>query len=117
MEDHIRNVVVLGVISWSMAFVLIRKLLSNRSFGFCNRLVSTMHATLAVSLASLSVEDWSCPVCPLASNSSPKQVLNNSSHNGVLWVCFIQPNKEEEIFQVSMILIFGFMLEQVTCQL
>ncbi|PON90963.1 TRAM/LAG1/CLN8 domain containing protein [Trema orientale] len=74
MEEHIWIVVMLGVISWSIAFVLIRKTLSNRSFGFCNRLVSTMHATLAVTLASLSVEDWSCPVCPLASNSSPKQV-------------------------------------------
>ncbi|KAF3669300.1 putative protein YeeZ-like [Capsicum annuum] len=26
-----------------------------------------------VTLASLSVQDWSCPVCPLASKSSPKQ--------------------------------------------
>ncbi|OMO75224.1 hypothetical protein COLO4_26242 [Corchorus olitorius] len=38
-----------------------------------NRIVSTIHATLAVTLAALSVEDWSCPVCPLASNSSLKQ--------------------------------------------
>ncbi|EXC25041.1 hypothetical protein L484_000354 [Morus notabilis] len=74
MEDQVRNVVVLGVISWSTAFLVIRKILSNRSFGFCNRLVSTAHATLAVTLASLSVEDWSCPVCPVASKSSPKQV-------------------------------------------
>lgn len=75
MEEQVRNVVVVGVISWSIAFVTIRKMLSKRSFGFCNRLVSTIHATLAVILASLSVEDWSCPVCPLASNASPKQVI------------------------------------------
>lgn len=74
MEESIRNVVVSGVISWSTAFVLIRKAFPKRSFEFCNRLVSTIHAVLAVTLASLSVEDWSCPVCPLASNSSPKQM-------------------------------------------
>ncbi|GMN35609.1 hypothetical protein TIFTF001_005407 [Ficus carica] len=75
MEEYeIRNVVVVGVISWSIAFLVIRKIWSNRSFGFCNRLVSTAHATLAVTLASLSVQDWSCPVCPVASNSSPKQL-------------------------------------------
>ncbi|KAK8678431.1 hypothetical protein V6N13_143932 [Hibiscus sabdariffa] len=48
---------------------------SKRSFEFCNRIVSTIHAILAVTLAWLSVEDWSCPVCPLASTSSPKQRL------------------------------------------
>ncbi|KAM0946959.1 putative TLC domain-containing protein [Dioscorea sansibarensis] len=37
------------------------------------RLVSTIHASLAVCLASLSVQDWSCPVCPQASSSSPSQ--------------------------------------------
>ncbi|XVE56098.1 hypothetical protein DITRI_Ditri03aG0210000 [Diplodiscus trichospermus] len=50
-----------------------RKIFSQRSFEFCNRIVSTIHATLAVILASLSVEDWSCPVSPLASSSSLKQ--------------------------------------------
>ena len=75
MEDQIIwNVVVPGILSWSIGFVLIRTILSSRSFGFCNRLVSTVHAIVAVTLASLSVEDWSCPVCPVASNSSPKQV-------------------------------------------
>ncbi|KAL2468316.1 Translocation associated membrane protein [Forsythia ovata] len=38
------------------------------------RIVSTIHACLAVTLASLSVQDWSCPVCPLASKSSPHQM-------------------------------------------
>ncbi|KNA13172.1 hypothetical protein SOVF_118930, partial [Spinacia oleracea] len=37
-------------------------------------IVSTTHATLAVILASQTVEDWSCPVCPLNSSSSPKQM-------------------------------------------
>ncbi|KAF4358281.1 hypothetical protein F8388_014551 [Cannabis sativa] len=74
MEDQVKNVVMVGVISWSISFMLIRNILPNRSFGFCNRLVSSMHAILAVILASLSVEDWNCPVCPVASNSSSKQV-------------------------------------------
>ncbi|XVE56097.1 hypothetical protein DITRI_Ditri03aG0209900 [Diplodiscus trichospermus] len=70
MRDDIVNLNVLGVISWTTAFLLIRKIFSQRSFEFCSRIVSTIHATLAVILASLSVEDWSCPVCPLASSSS-----------------------------------------------
>ncbi|XWS24412.1 hypothetical protein CRYUN_Cryun28dG0099500 [Craigia yunnanensis] len=73
MGDDVVNLIVLGVISWATAFLLIRKIFSERSFEFCSRIVSTIHATLAVILASLSVEDWSCPVCPLASDSSPKQ--------------------------------------------
>ncbi|XP_008389831.2 uncharacterized protein [Malus domestica] len=73
MEEQIASVVVLGVISWTTAFLFIRKMLPKRSFDFCNRLVSTVHATVAVTLASLSVQDWNCPVCPLASTSSPRQ--------------------------------------------
>ncbi|KAL5557975.1 hypothetical protein UlMin_034186 [Ulmus minor] len=74
MEDDIGKLVVLGVVSWSISFMLIRKSFANRSFDFSNRLVSTIHATLAVILASLSVEDWSFPVSPSASKSSPKQM-------------------------------------------
>ncbi|KAK8475638.1 hypothetical protein V6N13_011749 [Hibiscus sabdariffa] len=73
------NQIVLGVISWTTLFLFIRKILSKRSFGFCNRLVSTIHAILAVILASLSVEDWSCPVCPLASAPSLKQACAKQS--------------------------------------
>ncbi|OMO75223.1 hypothetical protein COLO4_26241 [Corchorus olitorius] len=73
MEEDIVNLIVLGVLSWTTAFLVIRKIFSKRSYGFSNRIVSTIHATLAVTLASLSVEDWSCPVCPLASKSSVKQ--------------------------------------------
>ncbi|KAL4332394.1 hypothetical protein GQ457_07G026610 [Hibiscus cannabinus] len=67
------NQIVLGVISWTTLFLFIRKIFSKRSFGFCTRIVSTFHAISAVILASLSVQDWSCPVCPLASASSPNQ--------------------------------------------
>lgn len=74
MEEHIASLVLLGVISWTTAFLFIRKMFPKRSFDFCNRLVSTIHATVAVTLASLSVEDWKCPVCPQASTSSPQQV-------------------------------------------
>ncbi|XP_022772707.1 transmembrane protein 136-like isoform X2 [Durio zibethinus] len=73
MGDDVVDLIVLGVISWTTVFVLIRKIFSKRSFEFCNRIVSTIHAILAVILASLTVEDWSCPVCPSASNSPPKQ--------------------------------------------
>ncbi|KAK8585131.1 hypothetical protein V6N13_139070 [Hibiscus sabdariffa] len=72
-EYDVVNLIVLGVISWSAVFLLMRKMFSKRTFEFSNRIVSTIHAILAVTLASLSVEDWSCPVCPLASTSSPKQ--------------------------------------------
>lgn len=72
------NVVVLGVIAWTLAFISLRKLLPKRSFEFCNRLVSTLHACLAVTLASISVQNWRCPICPLASQASPFQVLSSS---------------------------------------
>ncbi|XP_068313618.1 uncharacterized protein [Pyrus communis] len=78
MEEQIASVVVLGVISWTTAFLFIRKMLPKRSFDFCNRLVSTVHAAVAVTLASLSVQDWNCPVCPLASTSSPRQLKAQS---------------------------------------
>ena len=63
-----------GVVLLSTAFVLLRALFPKRSCDFCNRAVSTMHAVAAVCLACLSVDDWSCPVCPLAAASSPSQV-------------------------------------------
>ncbi|OVA06203.1 TRAM/LAG1/CLN8 homology domain [Macleaya cordata] len=74
MEDYIVRIVVLGVISWTLVFILIRKIFPRRSFNFCNRIVSTIHALVGVTLASLSVQDWSCPVNPLASYSSPQQM-------------------------------------------
>ncbi|XP_015071785.1 transmembrane protein 136 [Solanum pennellii] len=74
MDDSILNLIVFGVISWTTLFLLTRKLFPNRSFDFCNRLVSTIHAILAVILSSISVQDWNCPLCPLASRSSHKQM-------------------------------------------
>ncbi|KAL3640912.1 hypothetical protein CASFOL_015880 [Castilleja foliolosa] len=74
MEDYVINLILFGVILWTTLFLVTRKVFSNRSFDFCNRIVSTAHAFSAVILASLSVQDWSCPVCPLASQSSPKQM-------------------------------------------
>lgn len=74
MEERILRIITLGIISWTTAFHLFRKFLPKRSFEFCNRLVSTVHATVAFTLASLSVEDWTCPVCPLASRPSPSQM-------------------------------------------
>lgn len=75
MEEYIINWVVIGVISWATTFLLMRKIVfPNQSFDFCNRVVSTIHASLAVVLSSLSVQDWRCPVCPVASKSSPWQM-------------------------------------------
>ncbi|KAL9234297.1 hypothetical protein vseg_009182 [Gypsophila vaccaria] len=74
MEDHIVNLIIVAVFSWTALFFLFRKLLPNYSYEFCNRLVSTCHATLAVTLSFLSVDDLSCPVCPHASTSTPKQM-------------------------------------------
>ncbi|GAB2291803.1 hypothetical protein Dimus_026056 [Dionaea muscipula] len=76
MEDYVVKTIAVGVVSWSSVFILIRKvLLPRRSFDFCNRIVSTLHAMTAVALASLSVQDWSCPVWPLASKSTPQQMI------------------------------------------
>ncbi|KAK4429302.1 hypothetical protein Salat_1230500 [Sesamum alatum] len=74
MEDYVVNLIVVSVISWATLFLVIRKLFPKRSYDFCTRIVSSVHASLAVVLACRSVEDWSCPVCPLASRSSPKQM-------------------------------------------
>ncbi|KAF8024284.1 hypothetical protein BT93_F1471 [Corymbia citriodora subsp. variegata] len=73
MEEQVANVVVGGVVSWTMGFLMMRKSFPKRSFDFCNRTVSTIHATLAVILASLSVQDWTSPISPLASKPSPRQ--------------------------------------------
>ncbi|XP_020251496.1 transmembrane protein 136-like [Asparagus officinalis] len=74
MEDYIIKLIFSATISWATTFIIIRKLFSHRSFDFCNRIVSTIHAIFGVCLASLSVQDWRCPVCPLASKSSPWQM-------------------------------------------
>ncbi|KAI3978857.1 hypothetical protein MKX01_016032 [Papaver californicum] len=74
MEDYIVRLVICGVISWTTLFISVRKMFPKKSFGFCNRIVSTIHASLGVILASISVQDWSCPVCPMASSSSPFQM-------------------------------------------
>ncbi|XAR61713.1 hypothetical protein NMG60_11016214 [Bertholletia excelsa] len=74
MEDYIIKLIVFGGLSWTMTFLLTRMILPKRSFDFCNRIVSISHAAVAVTLSSFSVQDWRCPVCPLASESSPKQM-------------------------------------------
>lgn len=73
-EDGIFDLLHFDVLLWITVFILVRFIFIDRSFDFCNRSVSTIHATIAVTLASLSVQDWSCPFCPLASTCSPKQV-------------------------------------------
>ncbi|KAF2537755.1 hypothetical protein F2Q68_00021893 [Brassica cretica] len=68
-EEYIRviNITVIGVISWGLIFILVRRIFSNYSFDFSTRIVSTLHATVAVVLATLTIQDWSCPVYPIAS--------------------------------------------------
>ncbi|KAK7291214.1 hypothetical protein RIF29_06172 [Crotalaria pallida] len=74
MEDYITKTIVVGVVSWTTIFLLAKRIFPKRSFDFCNRIVSAIHAILAVTLASLSVQDWRCPICPMASKSSPRQM-------------------------------------------
>ncbi|KDO39777.1 hypothetical protein CISIN_1g043952mg, partial [Citrus sinensis] len=52
MDDYILKLVVIVVVLWTAVFLFIRKIFPNRSFNFCSRLVSTIHATLAVTLTS-----------------------------------------------------------------
>lgn len=73
-EENIVNWIVYGMMLWSSLFLLTRKIFDKRSFDFCNRIVSTVHACLAVTLSVVSVEDWRCPVWPLASQPNPLQV-------------------------------------------
>ncbi|XP_026434894.1 transmembrane protein 136-like isoform X1 [Papaver somniferum] len=87
MEDYIVSLVVCGVISWAALFISVRKMFPKKSFSFCNRVVSTIHASLGVILASLSVQSWTCPVCPMASPSSPFQVYISVSF--FLSLCFL----------------------------
>ncbi|URE46323.1 Protein LATERAL ORGAN [Musa troglodytarum] len=74
MEDYIVSWVISGVLFWTTTFLLVRNVFRDRSFDFCNRVVSIVHAAVAVGLASLSVQHWGCPVCPLASRSSAVQM-------------------------------------------
>ncbi|KAL9858674.1 putative TRAM/LAG1/CLN8 domain-containing protein [Arabidopsis thaliana] len=75
-EEYIRviSITTIGVISWGLIFILVRRIFSSYSFDFSTRIVSTLHATIAVTLATLSIQDWSCPVCPIASTSSLRQM-------------------------------------------
>ncbi|KAI4389939.1 hypothetical protein MLD38_002105 [Melastoma candidum] len=74
MEEQILALIIVGVISWTTIFLFLRKVLPKRSYEFCNRTVSTIHATLAVFLASRSVGDWRSPISPLAAKPSPAQM-------------------------------------------
>nr|GMD94494.1 transmembrane protein 136 [Ipomoea batatas] len=75
MEDYAIKTVALSSVSWATLFVVTTKVLPKRSFDFRSRIVATFHAFLAITLASLSVQDWSCPLCPLATKPSPQQVF------------------------------------------
>ncbi|XP_047329341.1 TLC domain-containing protein 5-like [Impatiens glandulifera] len=75
MEDYIIRIIMYGLISWSCLFIVMKKILyPKRSLDFCNRCVSIIHALLAVAISCFSIQDWNCPVCPLASKSSPIQM-------------------------------------------
>ncbi|KAF2595714.1 hypothetical protein F2Q68_00011093 [Brassica cretica] len=60
-EDYIRviNITMFGVISWGLIFIILRRIFSNYSFDFSTRIVSALHATVAVILATLTIQDWS----------------------------------------------------------
>ncbi|KAL8532247.1 hypothetical protein ACS0TY_008740 [Phlomoides rotata] len=74
MEDYVMKTIVFGVIFWTTLFAVVRKVFPQRSFDFCNRIVSTLHASVAVLLASLSVQNWTSPLSPLTSTPTPHQM-------------------------------------------
>ncbi|CAI0436032.1 unnamed protein product [Linum tenue] len=84
MENQILSIVAGGVACWTAAFILARNMFPKRSLEFCNRLVSTLHAILGVTLASLTVADWRRPVSPVAADSSPRQC--GTEMVAALWV-------------------------------
>ncbi|KAI4339898.1 hypothetical protein MLD38_024783 [Melastoma candidum] len=57
IEEQILALIVEVVVSWTTIFLFLRKALPRRSFEFCNRTMSTIHATLAVCRPGLSL----CP--------------------------------------------------------
>lgn len=73
MGQRVKTVVV-GVGAWTVTFMGVRKILSKRSFDFCNRVVSLIHVAVALWLCSVSVKDWKHPLEPLASPAAPLQV-------------------------------------------
>jgi len=73
MGQRVRTVAV-GVVAWTVTFIGVRKILSERSFDFCNRVVSLIHVAVALWLCSVSVEDWKRPLQPLASPATPLQI-------------------------------------------
>lgn len=83
MGQRVRTVVV-GVVAWTVTFIGVRKILSKRSFDFCNRVVSLIHVAVALWLCSVSVEDWKHPLQPLASPAAPLQC--GSELTGCLWL-------------------------------
>ncbi|CAN1163525.1 hypothetical protein LINPERPRIM_LOCUS32687 [Linum perenne] len=120
MENQILNIVAGGVLCWTTAFLIAKKTFPKRSLEFCNRLVSTTHAALAVTLATLSVEDWTRPVSPLASNSSPYQRVDmaNAIHHLVSIVGIgaglaYQKVKPPQKFLLFVSPSFGFLLKDI----
>ncbi|GLJ40865.1 hypothetical protein SUGI_0845350 [Cryptomeria japonica] len=73
MEERVKTVVV-GVVAWTATFIGVRKVLSKRSFDFCNRVVSLIHVAVALWLCSVSIQDWKNPLHPSASPASPSQI-------------------------------------------
>ncbi|KAJ3700701.1 hypothetical protein LUZ61_004406 [Rhynchospora tenuis] len=74
METEMVKFLFCWVLLWTAAFLAVRAVFPQRSYNLWNRIISTLHAVVAVALASLSIKDWTCPFCPLASSSSPAQM-------------------------------------------
>lgn len=65
----------LGLVVWTVAFLVVRTLLPKRSHDVCNRVVSLIHVAVSLLLASLSVQDWHRIFWPLGAPPSPMQML------------------------------------------
>ncbi|GAY68401.1 hypothetical protein CUMW_263840, partial [Citrus unshiu] len=85
MDDYILKLVVVVVVLWTAVFLFIRKIFPNRSFNFCNRLVSTIHATLAVTLTSPSFKtgdaQFACIVEIICCSFDQRVNVDNTIHH------------------------------------
>lgn len=68
------EVVVSGVILWTVAFLAVRRVFPRCSFDFGNRIISVIHAFVAVSMGMTCLSDQDWDMNHLSSPSSPLQI-------------------------------------------
>lgn len=66
---------------WTLLYGLVRKMLPDRSLDFCNRVVSFIHAVVAVALC-IWAADWADPMARIAEKTTPEEA------SAVGWIWF-----------------------------